>query len=51
MDHEETAVNNRLRPFSDDVAMLRRFLVDEGLLLRRSPGIYRRPDTAASPSE
>ncbi len=51
VDHEETAVNTRLRPFSDDVAMLRRYLVDEGLLLRRSPGIYRRPDTAASPSE
>lgn len=41
-DHEETAVNARLRQFSDDVAMLRRYLVDEGLLERRPPGIYRR---------
>lgn len=44
VDHDETAVNNRLRPFDDDVAMLRRYLVDEGLLERRPPGIYRRPD-------
>jgi hypothetical protein len=49
VDHDETAVNNRLRPFDDDVAMLRRYLVDEGLLLRRSPGIYRRPDDAQLP--
>jgi hypothetical protein len=42
VDHDETAVNNRLRPFDDDVAMLRRYLVDEGLLDRRTPGIYRR---------
>jgi hypothetical protein len=51
VDHEETAVNARLRPFSDDVAMLRRYLVDEGLLLRRSPGIYRRPDDVQRPAE
>jgi hypothetical protein len=49
VDHEETAVNARLRPFSDDVAMLRRYLVDEGLLERRSPGIYRRSDDADLP--
>jgi hypothetical protein len=35
-------VNARLRPFSDDVAMLRRYLVDEGMIERRPPGIYRR---------
>jgi hypothetical protein len=46
VDHDETAVNARLRPFSDDVAMLRRYLVDEGLLLRRPPGIYRRATDA-----
>ncbi len=51
VDHEETAVNARLRPFSDDVAMLRRYLVDEGLLLRRLPGIYRRPDDVQRPAE
>ena len=49
VDHDETAVNNRLRPFDDDVAMLRRYLVDEGLLDRRPPGIYRRTvDEAAA---
>ncbi|HEX6515041.1 MAG TPA: DUF2087 domain-containing protein [Nocardioidaceae bacterium] len=39
---EESEVNARLRPFSDDVAMLRRYLVDEGMIERRPPGIYRR---------
>ncbi|HUV47929.1 MAG TPA: DUF2087 domain-containing protein, partial [Actinomycetes bacterium] len=39
IEHPETDVNNRLRPVADDVAMLRRYLVDEGLLLRRPPGI------------
>lgn len=51
VDHEETAVNARLRPFSDDVAMLRRYLVDDGLLLRRPPGIYRRAEEIWPPSE
>jgi hypothetical protein len=51
VDHEETAVNARLRPFSDDVAMLRRYLVDEGLLVRRPPGIYRRAEDAEVPSD
>lgn len=50
VDHSETDVNNRLRPVDDDVAMLRRYLVEEGLLLRRSPGIYRRPDDAVVPA-
>jgi hypothetical protein len=44
VDHDEASVNAALRPFSDDVAMLRRYLVDEGFLLRRPPGVYRRPD-------
>ena len=44
IDHDEPAVNAALRPFTDDVAMLRRYLVDEGFLLRRPPGVYRRPD-------
>ena len=43
-EHDEVSVNTSLRPFHDDVAMLRRYLVDEGLLLRRPPGIYQRPD-------
>jgi hypothetical protein len=45
-DHDEKSVNERLRPYSDDVATLRRYLVDEGLVSRRPPGIYRRDDTA-----
>jgi len=40
---DEPEVNARLRPFSDDVATLRRYLVDAGLLIRRPPGLYRRP--------
>lgn len=44
VDHDEASVNDALRPVSTDVAMLRRYLVDEGFLLRRPPGIYRRPD-------
>ena len=51
VDHEETAVNAQLRPFSDDVAMLRRYLVGEGLLLRRPPGIYRRSGDAEAPTD
>lgn len=39
----EPEVNARLRPFSDDVATLRRYLVDAGLLIRRPPGLYHRP--------
>jgi hypothetical protein len=48
VDHDEIAVNNALRQFDDDVAMLRRYLVDEGLLERRPPGIYRR---SSSPTQ
>ena len=40
---DEPEVNARLRPFSDDVATLRRYLVDAGLLIRRPPGLYCRP--------
>jgi len=40
---DEPEVNAQLRPFSDDVATLRRYLVDGGLLIRRPPGLYRRP--------
>ncbi len=42
-DLAESAINDLLRPVSQDVAMLRRALVDEGLLDRWPPGIYRRP--------
>jgi hypothetical protein len=51
VDHDESAVNIRLRAFGDDVAMLRRYLVDEGLLMRRPPGIYRRDVHSGAPHE
>ena len=51
VDHDESAVNIRLRAFGDDVAMLRRYLVDEGLLMRRPPGIYRRDVHGDAPHE
>ncbi|HET8599238.1 MAG TPA: DUF2087 domain-containing protein [Segeticoccus sp.] len=35
----ETEVNSRLRAFHPDVAMLRRYLVDEGFLARED-GVY-----------
>lgn len=41
-DLPEAAVNDMLRPVSQDVAMLRRALVDEGMLERWPPGVYRR---------
>ncbi len=37
--YTETEVNNRLRPFHDDVAALRRYLV-ENLFLARQAGVY-----------
>jgi hypothetical protein len=40
---DEFAVNQTLRRYDDDVAMLRRYLVDTGLLLRPRPGTYLRP--------
>lgn len=51
VDHDEAAVNIHLRAFGDDVAMLRRYLVDEGLLMRRPPGIYRRDVHGDTPHE
>jgi len=41
-DLPEAAINDALRPVSTDVAMLRRYLVDEGLLERWPPGVYLR---------
>ena len=40
---DEFAVNGLLRGFDHDVATLRRYLVDEGMLLRPTPGRYVRP--------
>jgi hypothetical protein len=37
--YSETEVNNRLREANDDVAALRRYLVDEGFLSREA-GVY-----------
>jgi hypothetical protein len=37
--YHETEVNRRLREVHDDVAMLRRYLVDEGFLDRKD-GLY-----------
>lgn len=37
--YDESEVNNRLRPFHDDVAALRRYLV-ENLFLAREAGVY-----------
>ena len=37
--YDETAVNNMLRPWHEDVAALRRYLVEEGFLERRD-GVY-----------
>lgn len=45
---DESAVNDRLRAAGDDVAELRRLLVDEGLLTRRAGRGYRRPDCVRS---
>lgn len=46
---DEFAVNNLLRPLHDDVAMLRRNLVNEGLLDRPEPGRYVRPEPPPHP--
>jgi hypothetical protein len=40
VESDEFAVNKVLRPIDDDVATLRRYLVDERLLDRTSPGRY-----------
>jgi hypothetical protein len=39
--YDETAVNNTLRPWHDDVAALRRYLVEEGFLERRDGAYWR----------
>lgn len=39
----EPQVNALLRSLDDDVALIRRYLVDEGLVERPEPGIYLRP--------
>lgn len=44
--YPEDQVNEMLRPFHPDVAALRRYLVDEGLL-RRTPGVYWRGESPA----
>ena len=44
---DEFSVNQVLRRYDDDVAMLRRYLVDATLLLRPRPGIYLRPAGSA----
>lgn len=38
---QESEINASLRPVHDDVAMLRRYLVDYGLVDRPQPGVYR----------
>jgi hypothetical protein len=44
---DERALTERLAPFADDHALLRRHLVDAGLLLRtRSGSQYSRPSTS-----
>lgn len=40
-EYEETEVNRRLRERHDDVAMLRRYLIDEGFLDRRDGRYWR----------
>lgn len=45
---DEYAVNTLLRPYSDDVASLRRALVDEGFLRRPEPGRYWREEPAGA---
>ena len=42
-DLPETQINAALRPIHPDVAMLRRYLVDYGLVERPEPGVYRIP--------
>lgn len=44
----ETEVNATLREVNDDVAMLRRYLVDYGFIDRPEPGRYRLPDEPRS---
>lgn len=43
----EVQMNAELRPIFDDVAMLRRYLVDYRLVERPEPGIYVIPEASA----
>ncbi|GAA1136481.1 DUF2087 domain-containing protein [Ornithinicoccus hortensis] len=45
-DLTETEINAGLRPIDGDVATLRRYLVEAGLVERPSPGTYRVPAVA-----
>ena len=42
-DLDEFTINNLLRQFTEDVASVRRQLVDEGIVARPQPGRYLRP--------
>ncbi len=46
----ETEINAELREVHDDVAMVRRYLVDEGLVLRPEPGRYVVPPPPTDPA-
>lgn len=45
----EVEMNAELRPIFDDVAMLRRYLVDYGMVQRPEPGIYIIPEATDRP--
>ena len=49
--YPETEVNNRLRDAHDDVAALRRYLVDEGFLSREGGVYWRTGGTVEDPSD
>lgn len=44
--YREKELNDELRRVHDDVASLRRLLVEHGLLLRTSAGVYKRPGSS-----
>lgn len=46
----EVEMNAELRPVFDDVAMLRRYLVDYGMVQRPKPGIYVIPTAIGAPA-
>jgi hypothetical protein len=47
--YDETQVNNALRAWHDDVAALRRYLVEEGFLARRDGQYWRAGGTTETP--
>jgi len=49
--YPETEVNNRLRSAHDDVAALRRYLVDEGFLSREGGVYWRTGGTVGEPDD